>query len=320
MSISRTSSSPVHDEPILTVATSSRALFDLEAGNGVYEEQGLEKYREYQIEHENDPLEAGEAYEFVRKILLLNKRLNRRLVEVILLSHNSADTGLRVFNSIEHHRLGISRAAFCGGDSPWRYVRAFDCDLFLSTVEQDVRKALAEGVAAARLLPAPKVSAGDEVDDMLRIAFDGDNVLFAGDAQRVYLTEGKDAFEESEIRQADDALPVGPFKRVLSALHELQRRFDDSAACPIRTALVTARSAPAHKRVIQTLRKWDIRLDECLFLGGQDKADFLAAFDADIFFDDQRDNCNSVAEIGLVGHVPSDDIDIDSDIDKSDID
>ncbi len=302
MSTTQPSCSPVDDEPILTVATSSRALFDLESGNGVYEEQGLEKYREYQIDHENDPLEAGEAFEFVRKILLLNERLNRRLVEVILLSHNSADTGLRVFNSIEHHRLGISRAAFCGGESPWRYVRAFDCHLFLSTVEQDVRKALQEGVAAARLLPSPKLFAAD---DMLRIAFDGDNVLFAGDAERIYLTEGRDAFEQSEVKQADQALPVGPFKRVLEALHELQRMFDESDACPIRTALVTARSAPAHKRVIQTLRAWDIRLDECLFLGGQDKAAFLDAFNADIFFDDQQANCDSVAEIGLVGHVPS---------------
>ncbi|MCY4040286.1 MAG: 5'-nucleotidase [Gammaproteobacteria bacterium] len=305
MTTSQSVRSPVDDEPILTVATSSRALFDLEAGNGVYEQQGLEKYREYQIEHEDDPLEAGEAFEFVRKILLLNGRLNRRLVEVILLSHNSADTGLRVFNSIEHHRLGITRAAFCGGESPWRYVRAFDCHLFLSTVEQDVRKALQEGVAAARLLPSPKISPGDDMDDMLRIAFDGDNVLFAGDAEHVYLTQGRDAFEKSEVRQASEALPVGPFKRVLEALHTLQRMFDESEACPIRTALVTARSAPAHKRVIQTLRKWDIRLDECLFLGGQDKAAFLEAFNADIFFDDQQANCDSVAEIGLVGHVPS---------------
>ena len=290
------------DEPILTVATSSRALFDLEAGNSVYEQQGLEKYREYQIEHEDDPLEAGEAFEFVRKMLLLNKSLDRRLVEVILLSHNSADTGLRVFNSIEHHGLGISRAAFCGGESPWRYVRAFDCHLFLSTVEQDVRKALQEGVAAARLLPSPKISDGD---DALRIAFDGDNVLFSGDAEQVYLAEGRDAFEENEVREAHKALPFGPFKRVLEALHDLQRMFDSAEDCPIRTALVTARSAPAHKRVIRTLRKWDIRLDECLFLGGQDKAAFLEAFKADIFFDDQQANCDSVAEIGLVGHVPS---------------
>ena len=294
--------STASDEPILTVATSSRALFDLEEGNGVYEQQGLDDYREYQIEREDEPLDTGEAFEFVRKMLLLNERLDRRFVEVILLSHNSADTGLRVFNSIEHHGLGISRAAFCGGESPWRYVRAFDCHLFLSTVEKDVRNALNEGVAAARLLPSPKVS---DRDDILRIAFDGDNVLFSGDAEQVYLAQGRDAFEESEVRQAHEALPVGPFKRVLEALHELQRMFDDGEACPIRTALVTARSAPAHKRVIQTLRHWDIRLDECLFLGGQDKAAFLEAFKADIFFDDQQANCDSVAEIGLAGHVPS---------------
>ena len=164
-----------------------------------------------------------------------------------------------------------------------------------------MRKALEEGVAAARLLPSPKVSDGD---DMLRIAFDGDNVLFTGDAEEVYIKQGRDAFEASEVRQANEALPGGPFKPVLEAMHDLQNLFDPTA-CPIRTALVTARSAPAHKRVIRTLRDWKIRLDECLFLGGQDKAAFLQTFNADIFFDDQQANCASVAELGLAGHVPS---------------
>lgn len=289
------------DSPILTVAISSRALFDLEESNSVYENQGLEAYRTYQISHEDDPLLPGEAFEFVRKMLLLNHGLGRQLVEVILLSRNTADTGLRVFNSIEHHELGISRAAFCGGEPPWRYIQAFGCHLFLSIDGADVAQALEQGIAAAKLLPSRRDSQGD---DVLRIAFDGDNVLFAGDAEQVYLDEGQEAFQLSEAKQADKALPIGPFKPVLQAIHNLQLVFGVEN-CPIRTALVTARSAPAHRRVIRTLRGWGIRLDECLFLGGQDKRAFLKAFNADIFFDDRPENCASVAELSLAGHVPT---------------
>lgn len=288
------------DLPLLTVAISSRALFDLEESNSVYEEQGLEAYRDYQIAHENDPLLPGEAFEFVRKMLLLNDGLGRELVEVILLSRNTADTGLRVFNSIEHHKLGISRAAFCGGEPPWRYIQAFGCHLFLSIEGADVAQALEQGIAAANLLPSPRDS---HLDDVLRIAFDGDNVLFAGEAEQIFLEEGAKAFQLSEVKHADEALPIGPFKPVLQAIHNLQLVFGIEN-CPIRTALVTARSAPAHRRVIQTLRKWGIRLDECLFLGGQDKRAFLKAFNADIFFDDRPENCASVAQLGLAGHVP----------------
>ena len=289
------------DSPILTVAISSRALFDLEESNSVYEQQGLEAYREYQIAHEDTPLLPGEAFEFVRKMLLLNDRLGRELVEVILLSRNTADTGLRVFNSIEHHNLGISRAAFCGGEPPWRYIQAFGCHLFLSIEGADVAQALDQGIAAAKLLPSPRDTQGDET---LRIAFDGDNVLFAGEAEQVFLDEGEEAFQLSEAQHADKALPFGPFKPVLQAIHNLQLVFGVEN-CPIRTALVTARSAPAHRRVIRTLREWEIRLDECLFLGGQDKRAFLKAFNADIFFDDQPETCASVAELGLAGHVPT---------------
>lgn len=290
-----------NNSPILTVAISSRALFDLEESNSVYEEQGLAAYREYQIAHEDDTLMPGEAFEFVRKMLLLNDRLGRQLVEVILLSRNTADTGLRVFNSVEQHKLGISRAAFCGGEPPWRYIQAFGCHLFLSTHDLDVAQALEQGIAAARLLPWSRDAAGD---DVLRIAFDGDNVLFAGDAEEVYLAKGRVAFELSEVENADQALPGGPFKPVLQAIHNMQLVFG-AEHCPIRTALVTARSVPAHKRVIRTLREWGIRLDECLFLGGQDKGSFLKAFNADIFFDDQPGTCASVAKESLAGHVPA---------------
>ena len=291
------------ESPILTLAISSRALFDLEESNRVYEEEGLAAYRNYQTAHEDDTLSPGEAFEFVRKILSLNDLLGRAGVEVILLSRNTADTGLRVFNSIEAHGLGITRAAFCGGEPPWRYIAAFGCDLFLSTEAVDVAHALDQGIAAASLLRSQAESGGD---DVLRIAFDGDNVLFTDEAEKIYLSEGREAFEISEAKHADTLLPGGPFQPVLRALHKLQLEFEEGD-CPIRTALVTARSVPAHKRVIRTLREWGIRLDECLFLGGQDKGAFLKAFGADVFFDDRRGNCESVAQLGLAGHVPSPD-------------
>lgn len=283
----------------LVVAISSRALFDLDASNEVFEQQGVEAYRQYQIEREDEPLAAGVALPLVRKLLRINERLNGR-VEVILLSRNTADTGLRVFSSIQHHGLDIERAAFCGGESPYRYVEAFGCDLFLSTEADDVRHALDSGVAAATILPSRNLARpGDE----LRLAFDGDAVLFSDEAEQVFKRDGLDAFRESERGSAREPLAGGPFKNFLAAMHRIQRDFP-AGDCPIRTALVTARSAPAHERVIRTLREWDIRLDESLFLGGLPKGPFLKAFGADIFFDDQASHCASASEHVTAGHVP----------------
>ena len=284
----------------LTVAISSRALFDLDESNRVYEEQGLEAYRQYQIERENVPLEPGDAFPFVRKLLNINKPLERAAVEVILLSRNTADTGLRIFNSIREHRLDITRAAFSGGSSPYRYVQAFDCDLFLSTEPEDVARALENGAAAATLLGAPQDANASEE---LRIAFDGDAVVFSDQAERVFQEAGAKAFGESEAAAADELLAGGPFKAFLGGLHALQREFPQDR-CPIRTALITAREAPAHERVIKTLRAWDIRLDESLFLGGRDKTAFLRAFGADVFFDDRRENCEGAQAHTAAGHVP----------------
>jgi len=288
------------DDRMLTVAISSRALFDLEDSNRVWLEQGLEAYRKYQIDHEDEPLEPGEAYPFVKKLLHINELLGKSRVEVILLSRNSADTGLRVFNSIQTHGLDITRAAFCGGERPYRYVQAFGCDLFLSTDADDVVHALEHHVAAATLLASR--SPGNPSSE-LRIAFDGDSVLFSDEADRVFRREGLDAFAAMERAAADQPLGGGPFKSFLAGLHRLQREFDERA-CPIRTALVTARAAPAHERVIRTLRAWDIRLDECLFLGGADKTQFLRAFGADVFFDDQPQNCERAVGHVASGHVP----------------
>ena len=284
----------------LTVAISSQALFDLSESDEVYRNEGLEAYRHYQIAHEDDLLAPGEGYRFVRKLLSINERLPDR-VEVILLSRNSADTGLRIFNSIKEHGLDVIRAAFSGGASPYKYATAFQCDLFLSTNSDDVSNAIEAGVAAATLLGRRIDSDGDP--DSLKIAFDGDAVLFSDQAERIYVERGLRAFSETEAMAADRPLEGGPFKPFLEGLHRLQNEFPEGD-CPIRTALVTARGAPAHERVIKTLRHWDIRLDESFFLGGRDKGAFLDAYEADVFFDDQTANCESAAEYVPAGHVP----------------
>lgn len=286
--------------PKLVVAISSRALFDLEESHAVFEQDGLAAYRQYQIDHESEELAVGDAFGFVQKLLSINHQLDQPVVEVILLSRNSADTGLRVFKSIEHYDLDITRAAFCGGTSPYRYIRSFGCDLFLSSNGDDVSKALAQNIAAATLLPSKRQYSSDE---QLRIAFDGDAVLFSDEAEQVYQARGLADFSRSEREAADKPLSGGPFKDFLSALHRLQKQFGEDC-CPIRTALVTARAAPAHERVIKTLRAWDIRLDESLFLGGMNKASFLKDFGADVFFDDQKGHVEKAREHVAAAHVP----------------
>lgn len=284
----------------LVVAISSRALFDLSDSHTIFERDGLEAYQRYQIEHEDAPLAPGDAFPLVEKLLSINAQLKEPKVEVILISRNSSDTGLRVFNSIQHYHLPISRAAFTGGRSPYQYATAFGAQLVLSTNFEDVINALNSGMAAAAILPSQKsMNSSSE----LRIAFDGDAVLFSDEAERVYQQEGLKAFAEREQAAARTPLSGGPFKGFLAALHSLQTEFP-AANCPIRTALVTARSAPAHERVVRTLRAWNIRIDESLFLGGLDKGEFLKAFGADIFFDDQEGHCLSAAQHVTAGHVP----------------
>jgi len=289
---------------LLTVAVSSSALFDLAESDSIYQNEGLEAYRRYQIEHEEQVLEPGEGFLLVKKLLSLNDEIGDSLVEVILLSRNSADTGLRVFNSIEAHKLNITRAAFCSGDSPYKYIRAFGSDLFLSTNAEDVRQALSQQVAAATLIGSTVAGNRRRFSNQLKIAFDGDSVLFSDEAERVFQESGLDAFSRSEASSAEEPLEGGPFKNFLVALHKLQQQFSNDDL-PIRTALVTSRGAPAHERVIKTLRHWDIRLDESLFLGGRDKGEFLKSFEADIFFDDQAVHCENASSHVASGHVPS---------------
>lgn len=287
----------------LVVAISSRALFNLDESHAVFENEGVEAYCSYQIEREEIPLEPGVAFGLVKKLLALNSRdpANPR-VEVILLSRNSADTGLRIFNSINHHDLSISRAAFTRGESTHPYISAFGAQLFLSAESDDVRKALDAGFAAATIQPSVS-SVAEDHSDQLRIAFDGDAVLFSDESERIYRQEGLNAFESNELLTARQPLPGGPFKNFLALLHQIQLDYPVEAS-PIRTALITARGAPAHERVIRTLRAWNIRIDEAFFLGGKDKGEFLKAFGADIFFDDQQKHCDSARQHVATGHVP----------------
>ena len=283
----------------LVVAISSRALFDLAESHRIYTEDGVDAYHRYQVEHENEILAPGPAFALTKKLLRLN-RPDKQYVEVILLSRNSADTGLRVFNAIKHYGLDITRAAFTKGEATSRYVPAFGAHLFLSADTGDVKRALADGYAAATIVAAAVERAET---DGLRLAFDGDAVIFSDEAERVYQEQGLAAFARSEVDAAREPLSGGPFKEFLAALHRIQSDFPEDRS-PIRTALVTARSAPAHERVIRTLRAWNIRIDEAFFLGGLDKGDVLSAFGADIFFDDQRTHVESAARHGAAGHVP----------------
>jgi len=284
----------------LVVAISSRALFDLDESHAVYETEGVDAYQKYQIANEENILEPGVAFPLVKKLTnLLNPRDKQPLVEVILLSRNSADTGLRIFNTIQHYDLNITRAAFTKGESPYEYISAFNTHLFLSADARDVRKALNAGCAAAAIMPSVNIK---NYSDELRIAFDGDAVLFSDEAERVAQESGLEEFAESEKLSAKKLLSGGPFKGFLAALQKIQSEFP-ADNCPIRTALVTSRSAPAHERVIRTLRAWNIRIDEALFLGGLDKADFLKAFHADFFFDDTLDHCKSASDQVATGHV-----------------
>lgn len=295
----------------LVIAISSSALFDLRESDRVYREEGVAAYASYQVSREDLPLEPGDAFHLVRKLLHINELLQQpERVEVILLSRNTADTGLRVFNSIAYHQLPIRRAAFTGGGKPYKYMRPFGCQLFLSTHQQDVIDALGEGMAAASIIGSPEAgslqqagSVGPAGDEELRFAFDGDAVLFSDEAERIYQEEGLEEFVAQERAAANEPMTGGPFKPFLAALHDLQQEFGNTR-CPIRTALVTARSAPTHERVVKTLRSWGIFLNESLFLGGLKKAEFLREYRADVFFDDQAEHCRLASDVVATGHVP----------------
>ncbi len=283
----------------LVIAISSRALFDLDESHKIYKEKGVKAYAKHQEENENVILEPGVGFSLVKKLLALNS--TKTPIDVILLSRNSADTGLRIFNSIEHYDLNITRAAFTRGESTQPFVGAFEADLFLSSNYKDVQKALESGYAAASILGSSTLNISKT---QLRIAFDGDAVIFSDEAEKIFQEKGLEAFAKSENISANVELKAGPFKCFLESLQKIQSAFPEENN-PIRTALVTARSAPSHKRVIHTMRQWGIRIDESFFLGGLDKGIFLKEFGADIFFDDQHQHCKSASKYVPTGHVPS---------------
>lgn len=270
----------------LVIGVSSRALFDLEEENAIFENDGLTAYSQYQLEHENDVLQPGTAFPLIKALQKLNAD-GRYLTEIIIMSKNSADTSLRVFNSIKHYGLDITRAALVGGNPISPYLDAFKTDLFLSANENDVQEAINANIAAGIICDHSQlpISPTDDVPQ-IRIAFDGDAVIFSDEAERIYQADGLEAFAQHEQENAQKPLPEGPFAKLLKTISIIQKEFPEKEV-PIRTALVTARNAPAHERVIRTLRAWDVRIDEAFFLGGIEKSDVLKAFGASIFFDDQ---------------------------------
>jgi 5'-nucleotidase len=285
----------------LVVAISSRALFDFEEENLIFEQGDDRAYMQLQRERLDIPAKPGVAFSLVKKLLAFNDDQLQR-VEVVILSRNDPVSGLRVMKSAAHYKLPIIRCSFTRGESPWRYLKPLHANLFLSTHLSDVRAALAAGVPAAQVYPH-SAHASEAHPAEVRIAFDGDAVLFSDEAEQVYQTQGLNAFQKHETDKAAQPLPDGPFKPLLVALHRMQR-----AAIPhmrIRTALVTARSAPAHERAIRTLMDWNIEIDEAMFLGGLDKGEFLGEFEPDFFFDDQTGHIESAARHVPSGHVAS---------------
>jgi 5'-nucleotidase len=289
---------PATLEGQLVVAISSRALFDFEEENRVFERGDDRAYMQLQLQRVEQPARPGVAFSLVKKLLAFNAERPR--VEVVILSRNDPVSGLRVFRSAQHFGLPVQRGVFTRGEPPWRYLRPLAAHLFLSTNEADVRSALLAGVPAARVYPESK-RASEAHPQEVRIAFDGDAVLFSDEAERVYQAQGLDAFQSHERERAAKPLAPGPFKPLLEALHRLQR--EPVAGMRVRTALVTARSAPAHERAVRTLMDWQIEIDEAMFLGGLPKGSFLREFEPDFFFDDQTGHIENAALHVPAGHV-----------------
>ena len=285
----------------LVVAISSRALFDFEEENRYFEQSDDRAYMKLQLERLEQPAKPGVAFSLVKKLLAFNQG-EAPQVEVVILSRNDPVSGMRVFRSAQHYGLPIQRGSFTRGQPPWRYLKPLNANLFLSAHLSDVRAALDAGVPAAQVYPH-SAHASEAHPNEVRIAFDGDAVLFSDEAEQVFAAQGLSAFQAHERDKATLPLSAGPFKPLLAALHRLQRAGTPSMR--IRTALVTARSAPAHERAIRTLMDWDIEVDEAMFLGGLDKGAFLREFEPDFFFDDQTGHIESAAQHVPAGHVVS---------------
>lgn len=286
----------------LVVAISSRALFDFEDENRLFDPLDPKPYMQLQLERWELPAKPGVAFALVQKLLAFNQDGAHR-VEVVMLSRNDPVSALRIFHSAKKADLKLERGVFTQGRPPFNYLRALGAHLFLSANEDDVRDAVESGFPAARVLTGSAAAKGNYPKEV-RIAFDGDAVLFSDEAEQVYQAEGLPAFQTHESTKANQPLPSGPFKPLLAALDRLQRQASASGM-QIRTALVTARSAPAHERAIRTLMDWNIRVDEAMFLGGLEKGPFLREFEPDFFFDDQTGHVNAAAQHVPAGHVAS---------------
>ena len=293
---------PYSVEGKLVVAISSRALFDFEDENRIFDRDGEAAYIALQFARLDVPAREGVAFPLVKKLLAFNTPRAQR-VEVVILSKNDPVSGLRVFRTAAKAGLQLERGVFTRGRSPYKYLDSLKANLFLSANEADVMSALDAGCPAARVYPESAQAASRHADE-LRIAFDGDAVLFSDEAERVYQRDGLEAFTRHETTHALQPLPPGPFKPLLEALHRLQAASGTEVPVKVRTALVTARSAPAHERAVRTLIEWNIAVDEAMFLGGLDKGAFLKAFEPDFYFDDQRGHIESARLHVAAGHVP----------------
>jgi 5'-nucleotidase len=293
---------PYSVEGKLVVAISSRALFDFEEENRVFDRDGEGAYIALQFARLDVPAREGVAFPLVKKLLAFNTPKAQR-VEVVILSKNDPVSGLRVFRSGVKAGLQLERGVFTRGRSPYKYLDALKANLFLSANEADVMSALEANCPAARVYPESRQAASRHADE-LRIAFDGDAVLFSDEAERVYQLDGLQAFTEHEAANAMQPLPPGPFKPLLEALHRLRAAAGNDVPVKVRTALVTARSAPTHERAVRTLMEWKVGVDEAMFLGGLDKGAFLKAFEPDFYFDDQRGHIDSARLHVAAGHVP----------------
>ncbi|MFM8761637.1 MAG: 5'-nucleotidase [Polynucleobacter victoriensis] len=288
----------------LVVAISSRALFNFEEENQIFEATDDSAYMQLQLERIDQAAKPGVAYPLVKKLLGFNQG-KQQMVEVVILSRNDPVSGLRVFRSAKSVGLAIERGVFTRGRPPYHYLKSLQANLFLSANADDVRATLDAGFPAAMVFPQSKQIAESNPDE-IRIAFDGDAVLFSDEAEQVFQSKGLDAFVAHESKKVEIPLPPGPFKPLLEALHRLQNATkQDNRPMRIRTALVTARSAPAHERAIRTLMAWGVTVDEAMFLGGLAKKDFLKEFQPDFFFDDQLGHCELASDVAPTGQVLS---------------
>lgn len=295
---------PTNLSNVLVIGVSSRALFNLEKENQIFEEQGIKGYRAYQQDNENSLLERGTAFHLVKNLLNLNDLADEKIVEVVIMSRNSPETGVRMLNSIKKYSLNITRMALTGGKPLSEYIKGFSVDLFLSRDLSDVQKIIDSNSCAAALIYDPPKEFREEGNEV-KIAFDADAVVFSEDSELRNKTEGLDAFHKYESDHEDEPLKEGPFAQLLVKLSKIQDHLPESIeVTPLRLAIVTARNAPSHMRVIKTLRKWGVYVDEAYFLGGLPKHEILKAFGAHIFFDDQDAHLEKASDTTPSGRVP----------------